>query len=146
MRPGRATVLAVFALAGAGCASDHLSAAAGRCIRFGEIRIVGPHGQRLLNRAADDPWFPTRALELGKNGSAILQCSVTQGKAKDCTVLAEAPAGFNFGATAVKEAAAVAAPSGSDGAGVVLFYRWSILDGICPRDQGTDHGLATVLP
>lgn len=48
-------------------------------------------------------FYPVRALNLGKSGDVTLQCRVLQkGTVTGCSVLAETPDSFGFGAAAVK--------------------------------------------
>ena len=51
-----------------------------------------------MNRA-----YPPRALELGKTGEAVLDCTVaTSGALASCRTAAETPAGYGFGAAALR--------------------------------------------
>ncbi len=59
--------------------------------------LTTPSGED-VNRA-----YPSRALELGKTGDALVQCAVTaQGALTGCAALSETPANFGFAAAALK--------------------------------------------
>ena len=46
--------------------------------------------------------FPDAALRLGKSGSAVVHCSITDiGRLRGCTVVSETPAGYDFGRAAL---------------------------------------------
>ncbi len=50
-----------------------------------------------------DKYFPEKALDNGKEGGAVLQCTVTKDRALTrCAVSSETPEGFGFGAAALK--------------------------------------------
>ena len=135
MLTARAVLPVLLMLACAGCASPPLVAKARPCDGpKTEVRISGPHGERLLKGMAANNWYPARALDLGKQGSASVRCAVTQNHGRDCAVVSEEPPRLGFGALAVRAAAKLDAPKGSDGADVELRYRWTILTGSCRRD------------
>ena len=47
--------------------------------------------------------YPTRALDMGKTGDALIQCAVTaQGALTACAALSETPSNYGFGAAALK--------------------------------------------
>jgi hypothetical protein len=98
-----------------------------------EIRISGPHGERVLReRAATLGWYPPRALELGKNGVAVIRCNTLRDQPYRCTSLYQDPnfpdsPGLNFGAAAVKGAEAFGAAGGEG----ELFFRFTIIGGGC---------------
>jgi protein TonB len=59
--------------------------------------IAKPSGAQLAR------YYPQRAMNLGLNGAATLNCAVNAvGTVRDCTVVAETPADMGFGAAAVK--------------------------------------------
>src|SRR3569833_161170 len=134
MLTARAVLPVLLMLACAGCASRPLVAKARSCDGpKTEVRISGPHGERLLKGMAANNWYPARALALGKQGSASVRCAVTQHHGRDCAVVSEEPPRLGFGALAGRAAAKLDAPKGSDGADVELRYRWTILTGSCRR-------------
>lgn len=145
MRSGRAVTLLALSIVGASCSSERLSAVNSRCPRdaVGEVHVSGSGGQQLLS-AID--WYPLKALDLGWGGSAQIRCDVIRGKAVDCSLVREEPAGLNFGAVAMREAKKLDPPPGSDGAGVILSYRWTLIDRGCRLDHPTDQGLTTIFP
>lgn len=50
-------------------------------------------------------YYPDRAQRMGQDGTAAIACRVTtQGSLTDCTIVSEEPAGFGFGASALKMA------------------------------------------
>jgi protein TonB len=59
--------------------------------------VSKPSGDQLANV------YPPRALDLGMSGSATVTCMVAaNGSVRDCMVAEEMPAGFGFGAAALK--------------------------------------------
>jgi protein TonB len=47
-------------------------------------------------------YYPRRALQMGAEGEAVLDCLVTAGGALHCVVAAETPPGWGFGAAALR--------------------------------------------
>jgi protein TonB len=48
-------------------------------------------------------YYPEKALEVGKEGGATLQCVVTKARAlANCTIASETPPGFGFGDAALQ--------------------------------------------
>lgn len=79
-------------------------------------------------------WYPAKALDLGKQGSASIRCTVEHRRGRDCVILREKPSSFSFGALAVRAAAKLDLPKGSEGVETELVYRWTMLTPGCHRD------------
>jgi len=66
----------------------------------GPVEITAPHW---LQRPRDlSRYYPSRALARGVEGEVLLDCRVSTGGALDCSIIAESPQGWGFGAAALR--------------------------------------------
>jgi hypothetical protein len=124
MRPVPTPVLIGLSLILAGCASEPKLTYNHPCELAGQLRMSGGRGDRVFR--AKEPgvydWYPRRALELGKDGTALVRCSKKLDGPLHCDVVDESPAGLGFGAAAAK-----LAEKGVPDPDWTQFYRWTAL-------------------
>jgi protein TonB len=65
--------------------------------------ITNPDWLRKPNGDEMAQYYPPRAMDLGKEGTATIKCTVTaKGTVESCNVVSETPDGLGFGSAAVK--------------------------------------------
>lgn len=99
-----------------------------------------PPFQRLPTPAEMARYYPQRALDVGMDGRAVIICTVSSsGALRNCSVASEIPAGFDFGAAALKLTQFMEigpnAPSGQPTAGARITIPLAFTtDGLRPGD------------
>ena len=92
-----------------------------------EIRIFAPGATLVLSGPGAASYYPPRALDDGKIGSATLRCRVRDQKASRCSIERE-DGDYLFGKLAQKAAADLEIPVVADGDNVQLDYQFIILE------------------
>lgn len=92
---------------------------------IGPVEITSP---RWLRRPSDlGVYYPSRALQRGMTGEAMLDCRVLATGALSCVVASETPAGWGFGAAALRIARDHRmAPAMRDGVAIEGRYRMRV--------------------
>ena len=95
--------------------------------------ITNPEWLRKPNGDDYVSYYPQRAMDLGKPGSATIKCSVrANGTLENCVVTSEDPPGFDFGAATLrisklwKMKPKTADGQAVEGAEVTIPLRWQL--------------------